>query len=144
SLGCRSRPGPFDFWANPRQGDANMQYMLMIYDDESVWAKMPGDQRGRMHQEYMDFTQQIVKSGHFRAGARLQPVATTTTVKQKGGKTVTTDGPFIETKEQLGGYYLVECRDLDEALGLAGRIPSLKVGGSVEVRPVVPSESRPA
>jgi len=115
-----------------------MQYILLIYDQEKVWAKMPEAQRGNIHEEYGQFTQGIVKSGHFRAGAQLQPIATATTVREKNGKTMTTDGPFMETKEQLGGYYLVECKDLDEALSIAARIPSVRVGGSIEVRPVVP------
>lgn len=115
-----------------------MQYLLMIYDNEKTFAAMPRATRNQLMQEYGVFTQEIVKSGHFRAGAQLQPSSTATTVKLENGKRAMTDGPFVETKEQLGGYYLVECKDLDEALSIAGRIPSLEVGGKVEVRPLVP------
>lgn len=89
-------------------------------------------------QEFRDFTQSIVKSGNYRAGDQLAPVATATSVREKDGKAVTTDGPYVETKEQLGGYYLVEAKDLDEAVALAKRIPSVRLGGGVEVRPIVP------
>jgi hypothetical protein len=116
-----------------------MQYLLMIYDDEKIWATMPEAQRNKVHQDYLEFTQDIIKTGHFRAGAQLQPVATATLVREKAGKRVTSDGPFAESKEQLGGYYLVETKDLDEAITLAGRIPSVRIGGAIEVRPLVPS-----
>ena len=118
-----------------------MQYVLMIYDNEETFAAMSEGRRGQLMQAYGEFTQDIVKSGHFRAGAQLQPSSRATTVREKSGKRATTDGPFVESKEQLGGYYLVECKDLDEALSIAGRIPSLQVGGAIEVRPLV---SRPA
>jgi len=85
--------------------------------------------------EYMDFTQSIVKSGNMRAGDALQPTSTATTVRVRDGKTTLTDGPFAETKEQLGGYYLVEAKDLDEASKIAARIPGARTG-SVEVRPI--------
>jgi hypothetical protein len=114
-----------------------MQYLLMIYDEEKAWAKLPADVRAKLSQDYAELTRDIVKSGHFRAGAQLQKVSTATTVREQGGKRLTTDGPFAETKEQLGGYYLVECKDLDEALAIAQRIPSVRVGGAVEVRPLV-------
>jgi hypothetical protein len=118
-----------------------MQYMLLIHDDEKQWAKMPESTKNRFMEEYGEFTQGIVKSGHFRAGSQLQPVSTATTVREKNGKVVTLDGPYAETKEQLGGYYLVECKDLDEAIAIAKRIPSVRAPGSVaviEVRPLVP------
>jgi hypothetical protein len=114
-----------------------MQYMLLIYDNEKAFGKMPEAQRGKVMQEYGEFTQAIVKSGHFRAGSQLQVTSNATTVREKNGKVVTVDGPFAETKEQLGGYYLVECKDLDEALAIAKRIPSVR-SGSIEVRPLVP------
>ena len=100
---------------------------------------MPETQKGQIMQEYGEVIQGIVKSGHFRGGAQLQPTSTSTTVRERNGKLTTIDGPFAETKEQLGGYHLVECRDLDEAIVIAGRIPTLRVGGSIEVRPVVPT-----
>ena len=118
-----------------------MQYMLLIYDDEKRWKSMPETELNKVMQEYGEFTQGIVKSDHFRAGSQLQPTSTATTVRERAGRTTTTDGPFAETKEQLGGYYLIECRDLDEAIAIAARVPSVRVGGSVEVRPLV---SRPA
>jgi hypothetical protein len=93
-------------------------------------------------QEYGEFIQAIVRSGHYRAGGQLQPTSTSTTVREKNGKLISTDGPFAETKEQLGGYHLIECNDLDEALSIAGRIPTLRVGGAVEVRPVMPTSER--
>jgi hypothetical protein len=115
-----------------------MQYLLLCCVDEGRWATMPEAQKGQIMQEYSEFMQSIVTSGHYRASTKLQPSSMATTVREHHGKRVTTDGPFAETKEQLGGYHLVECRDLDEALAIAGRIPTLRVGGSIEVRPVVP------
>jgi hypothetical protein len=119
-------------------GDA-MQYLLMCCFDETRWGQLPNAQREQIMQEYREFMQAIVKSGHFRGGAKLQPTSMATTVRQRNGKLVITDGPFAETKEQLGGYHLVECQDLDEALAIAGRIPTLPVGGVIEVRPLVPT-----
>jgi hypothetical protein len=113
-----------------------MQYLLLIYDDETLWANMPAEQGAQLHDEYMTFTQDLMKSGKMKAGDALQPTRTATTVRVRGGKTTTTDGPFAETKEQLGGYYLIEAEHLDEAFAIAARIPSAKVG-SIEVRPVM-------
>lgn len=114
-----------------------MQYLLLIYDEEKVWANMPEAEQNAIFGDYMAFSEGIVKSGHYRAGEALEPTSTATTVSLKDGKTFTTDGPFAETKEQLGGYYLIEAKDLDEAVAIAARIPSLKYGGKVEVRPVM-------
>jgi hypothetical protein len=119
-----------------------MQYMLLCCFDEERWATMPDAQKDQIMQEYSAFIQGIVKSGHYRAGARLQPTSMATTVREQQGKRITTDGPFAETKEQLGGFHLVECQDLDEAIAIAARIPTLRVGGSVEVRPVMPASER--
>ena len=113
-----------------------MQYLLLIYEREADWNAMGEKEKGAIFQEYMAFTQGITKSGHHRAGDALQPVSTATTVRVRNGKTVTTDGPFAETREQLGGYYLVEAKDLDEAISIAARIPSARYG-SVEVRPIM-------
>jgi hypothetical protein len=113
-----------------------MQYMLLIYDDENAWKNMSEAEAGQFFGEYMQFTQDITKSGHHKAGDALQPVSTATTVRVRDGKTLTTDGPFAETKEQLGGYYLIEAANLDEALAIAARIPSSRIG-SIEVRPVM-------
>ena len=114
-----------------------MRYMLLIYDDEKRWGKMSEQERGAIFRQYREFTESIRQGGAFEAGAPLQPTSTATTVRGKNGKTVTTDGPFAETKEQLGGYYIVEAKDLDEAISIAARIPSVRVGGSIEVRPIM-------
>jgi hypothetical protein len=115
-----------------------MQYLLMCCFDEKQWGKIPESQRDEVMQEYGEFVQSIVKSGHYLAGAKLQSSLTATTVRGRNGKPVLTDGPFAETKEQLGGYHLVECKDLDEALSIAKRIPTIRVGGTIEVRPLEP------
>jgi hypothetical protein len=116
-----------------------MQYLLLIYDNEKVWEDMPEAERNRMFGAYMTFTNDIKASGHYIAGDALQPVRTATSVRVRNGKTQTTDGPFAETREQLGGYYLVEAKDLDEATKLAARIPSAEIG-TIEVRPVMKFE----
>jgi hypothetical protein len=115
-----------------------MQYLLMCCFDEKQWGKMPESQRDEIMQEYGEFVQSIVKSGHYLAGAKLQSSSTARTVRGRNGKPVLTDGPFAETKEQLGGYHLVECKDLDEALSIAKRIPTIRLGGTIEVRPLEP------
>lgn len=112
-----------------------MQYLLMIYRNEAEFAKNEATFGEKMLGEYQDFTQSIIQSGNFKAGDRLQSVSTATTVRVRDGKVVTTDGPFAETREQLGGYYLIEAKDLDTALGIAARIPGARYG-SVEVRPI--------
>jgi hypothetical protein len=122
-----------------------MQYMLLIYGDEEKWAKVPNDQLAKVMDEYREFTQRIVKSGHLRGGARLQATGSATTLREKHGKRLTTDGPYAEAKEYLGGYYLLECEHLNEALAIAGRIPGLRFGDAVEIRPVMPTpEASPA
>ncbi len=113
-----------------------MQYMLLIYQSEAEFGKLSDEEKGKLYQEYGPFTEGITKSGHFRAGAGLQPTSTATTVRVKSGRRVVTDGPFAETKEQLAGYYVIEAKDLDEAIGIAARIPSARIG-SVEVRPLM-------
>jgi hypothetical protein len=113
-----------------------MQYLLLIYTNEANMKNATQADMNTMMLEYREFTQAIVKSGHMKAGDALQPSATATTVRVRDGKTLRTDGPFAETKEQLGGYYLVEAKDLDEATKLAAAIPGAKVG-AIEVRPVM-------
>ena len=113
-----------------------MQYLLMCCFDERAWERIPGPQRDALMRDYGEFVRGLAQSGCLRAGAKLGPSATATTVRVRDGKAVVTDGPFAETKEQLGGYHLVECRDLDEAIAIASRIPTLPFGGSVEVRPL--------
>jgi hypothetical protein len=117
-----------------------MEYLLLIYGSEAEQAKMSQAEMGAMYQEYAGFTKSIQQSGNHRGGHELQPVSTATTVRIRDGKRVVTDGPFAETREQLGGFYLIQARDLDEALGIAERIPSARFG-SIEVRPVVPPHS---
>ena len=113
-----------------------MQYLLLIYEAEKAWTTMPEAERNTLFAEYMAFTNDIKSSGHLRAGDALQPTHTATTVRVREGKTSTTDGPFAETREQLGGYYLIEAKDLDEATRIAARIPSARLG-SIEIRPVM-------
>ena len=113
-----------------------MQYLLLIYRNEAGLGSMTADDRKKMTAEYGAYTQSIIQSGHFKAGDGLQPTTTATSVRVREGKIMTTDGPFAETREQLGGYYLVEAKDLDTALGLAARIPGAKTG-TIEVRPVM-------
>ncbi len=113
-----------------------MQYLLLIYDNEADWTKMPEADKNAMYQEYGQFTQSITQSGHHKAGHQLQPISTATTVRVRDKKRVVTDGPFAETKEQLGGFYMIEAKDLDDAIAVAARIPSARVG-SIEVRPIV-------
>ena len=113
-----------------------MKYLLLIYGNEAKWASRSEEERGRSYQEYMDFTNDIYRTKHYIAGEALQPIATATTVRVHDGKTVATDGPFAETREQLGGFYMVEAKDLDEAIALAARIPGARLG-SIEVRPIM-------
>jgi hypothetical protein len=117
-----------------------MQFLLLIYSAEATFAKMNPQDVAAMSAEYGKFTQEITKSGHYRGGERLKPIAAATTVRVRDGKRVTTDGPFAETKEQLGGFYLIDANDLDEAIAVAARIPGARVG-SIEVRPIFARES---
>src|SRR6266704_6165569 len=113
-----------------------MQYLLLIYSAESQWQGLAEPEKQKIYQRYRDLIQDMQKTGKHRGGHELQPISSATTVRVRGGKKLVTDGPFAETKEQLGGYFLVEAKDLDEALALAARIPSVETG-SIEVRPVV-------
>ena len=105
-----------------------MQYLLLIYQNPSIWADMSEADQGKIFGEYMDYARAIKASGNYLGGEALQPTSTATLVRKKAGKVVTTDGPFAETKEQLGGYFLVEAKDLDEAISLAARIPEVALG----------------
>jgi len=116
-------------------GVSKMQYLLMIYQNEAEYGKIDAATGKKMMEEYGAFTQSIIQSGNFKAGDALQPTTTATTVRVRDGKTLTTDGPFAETREQLGGYYLVEAKDLNAAVAIAARIPGAKTG-SIEVRPI--------
>lgn len=113
-----------------------MKYLCLIYDEEKKLAGMPKGETDAMFAEYFGFTDSIKKSGHYVGGEALQPVQAATTVRVRNGKTTATDGPFAETKEQLGGFYLINARDLNDAIQVASRIPSARVG-SVEVRPIL-------
>lgn len=113
-----------------------MQYLLLIYADESAWESRSDGERQAIYREYGALNGDLRAQGKLLAGDELQPVATATTVRVRGGETVVTDGPFAETKEALGGYYLVDAESLDEAIEWAARIPSAREG-SIEIRPVV-------
>jgi hypothetical protein len=117
-----------------------MKYLLLIHDEEKAWDKMADDEKKAIYAEYGQFSEQIHASGNMITGAQLQPTSTATSVRMRDGKRLVTDGPFAETREQLGGYYLIEAGDLDEAIGIASRIPSAKIG-TIEVRPLMPMES---
>jgi hypothetical protein len=113
-----------------------MKYLCLIYESERQWESMPKDQADAIFGEYFAFTDGIKKSGHHLGGEALQPTQSATTVRVRNGKLSTTDGPFAETKEQLGGFYLIQANDLNDAIQVASRIPGARFG-SIEVRPVV-------
>ena len=112
-----------------------MRYLCLIYDEEKKWATMSKGEQDAIMGEYFAFTEDIKKSGHYIGGEALQPVSTATSVRTRGGKMSTTDGPFAETKEQLGGFYLINAKDLNDALQIAAKIPAAKTG-TIEVRPI--------
>jgi len=114
-----------------------MQYLLLIYETESqFYDALSETEKQEIYRQYHELIQELEKSGKYKGSHQLQPIATATTVRVRDGKSAVTDGPFAETKEQLGGYFLVEAKDTDEALAIAARIPSVH-RGSIEVRPVV-------
>ncbi|MGE0135128.1 MAG: YciI family protein [Dehalococcoidia bacterium] len=112
-----------------------MKYMLLIYSVETNREADHPDQEALMN-EYWAFTENLQRNGQYIAGDALQPTMTATTVRVRNGATATSDGPFAETKEQLGGYYLVEANDLDEAIKLAAQIPDAR-NGCIEIRPLM-------
>jgi hypothetical protein len=112
-----------------------MQYLLLIYGDETRWDRLTEDECNQHLAECMAFEEEIRTSGHSRAGDALQPTSRATSVRLRGGKVLCTDGPFAETKEQLGGFYVIEARDLDEAVAIAARVPAAAYG-SIELRPI--------
>lgn len=116
-----------------------MQYMLLIYENEAEMQKRSAAEIDTIIKEYGSFTDSIVKSGQFRAGDPLESSATATVVRVRNGKTLTSDGPYAETKEQLGGYYIIEANDLDEAVAVAARVPCAREF-AVEVRPIMKLE----
>ena len=113
-----------------------MQYMLLIYNDPHTWESMSEGERGEIYGRYFTFTEELRGSGKMVAGDALQPTSTATSVRVRDGETLTTDGPFAETKEVLGGYYLIDVETLDEALEWAAKLPGSSYG-TVEVRPIV-------
>ena len=113
-----------------------MKYLCLIYNEEKNMAAMGKAESDAMTAEYMAFTDEIRKSAHYVAGDALKAVSTATSVRVRNGKLSATDGPFAETKEQLGGYYVIQAKDLNEAIAIAARIPSARTG-TIEVRPIV-------
>ena len=116
-----------------------MKYMLLIYSDESAWAE---EEREHCYRESTELTHELNATNHFVAASPLHPVATATSVRVRDGRRMVTDGPFAETREQLGGYFLINAADLDEAVSIAARIPGARKG-TVEVRPVVELDNLP-
>jgi hypothetical protein len=113
-----------------------MEYMLLIYGDEKAWNALTQDEINKIMADYGTYTQEVIAAGIMRGGSELAPVHTASTVRVRNGKTLTADGPFAETKEQLGGYYLIDVPNLDEAIKWAAKIPSA-AWGSIEIRPQV-------
>lgn len=113
-----------------------MKYLILCCFNEDGWQAIPEPERDTVMQEYSAWIDRVQQSGQHVASAKLTPSATAATLRPINGKPVVTDGPFAETKEQLGGYHLVECSDFDEAVSLASGIPTLRVGGTIEVREV--------
>ena len=113
-----------------------MEYLLLIYEDESSRVGMTEADRNAVFGAYSTYTKSLTDAGVMRGGNALQPIASATSVRHREGETLTTDGPFAETKEQLGGYYLIDCENLDAALAWAAKLPAAKTG-TVEVRPIM-------
>ena len=113
-----------------------MRYACLIYDDEKKLGGMSKTEADAFMAEYFQFTEDVKQSGRYVAGEALQPIQSATSLRIRSGKLSTTDGPFAETREQLGGFYLIDARDLNEAIQIASRIPSARTG-TIEVRPVV-------
>ncbi|HKC47767.1 MAG TPA: YciI family protein [Gemmatimonadales bacterium] len=113
-----------------------MKYLCLIYEDEKKVATMPKGELDAFTGEYFTFTDGLKKTGQYVAGEALQPTGTATTVRVRNGKVSTTDGPFAETKEQLGGFYMIDAKDLNDAIQVASKIPSARLG-SIEVRPIM-------
>jgi hypothetical protein len=116
-----------------------MRYMLLIYGNESAAAQRSPEERHECLNHHLELKDSMNKAGVFRAADPLQPTAAATTIRVQNGKAIATDGPFAETKEQLGGYYLIDCKDLDEAISWTSKLASLCGGawGSIEIRPIV-------
>jgi len=115
--------------------EAHVKYMLLIHFDQEAWGKLTLTERQKIYGEHVQLAEQLTASGQYLAGHPLQPPSTTASVRIRDGKRLVTDGPFAETREQLGGYMLVDAKDLDEAIGIAARVPGARMG-TVEVRTV--------
>jgi len=113
-----------------------VRYLLLIYGEEAQWTNMSPQEQAAEFQAYEDFGKWLTEKGWMRGGDALQATSSATSVRVRDGKTVTTDGPFAETKEQLGGYYMIDCDNLDQAIDAASRIPAAR-GGTIEVRPIM-------
>jgi hypothetical protein len=113
-----------------------MRYLLLIYEDESGWTALSPEEQAAGMQEYNAFTEWLREQGLMRGGDALTPTSSATLVRVRDGETLATDGPYAETKEQLGGFYLIECDDLDRAIDAASRIPGAR-RGAIEIRPIV-------
>jgi len=113
-----------------------MQYLLLIYHQESLWDAVSEPEKQAIYGRYRALRQELMDTGKFKGGSQLQPTSAATVVRVRDGKTAITDGPFAETHEHLGGYFLIEAKDLDEATSIAARIPSARAG-TIEVRPLV-------
>jgi hypothetical protein len=114
-----------------------MQYMLLIYNDEPAWLALGDDERREITGEYMSLVEALRVTGQYLDGAPLQPSSVSTTVRVRSGEHLVTDGPFADTKEQLGGFFMVEAESIDEAIDIAARLPGARYG-TIEVRPVAP------
>jgi hypothetical protein len=112
-----------------------MRYLLLIYGDETQAQQQPEDMEATL-KPWWDYGQWLKDQGWYLGGDALQQTSAATTVRVDAGKTLTVDGPFAETKEQLGGYYMIDCENLDQAIDAASRIPSVQWGGTIEVRPI--------
>jgi len=113
-----------------------MKYLLLIYDEEQTWQALGEAAQQPIYGEYRQLIEELTSKGQFLAGSQLQPTSTATSIRVRDGKQMVTDGPFAETREQLGGYFLIEAKDLDEAISIAGRVPSARMG-TIELRPLV-------
>ena len=114
----------------------DMKYALLIYAAENDWAEKSNEEQGRIYAEYMNYSAELKKSGKMLSCEPLNPTSTATTIRVRNGKTIPTDGPFADTKEQLGGIYVVDVKDLDEAIIWASKIPDAR-NGSIEIRPLM-------
>jgi hypothetical protein len=132
--GCRSRHSPFDLLMEAQI----LKYMLFIYHDEQAWNRLPEAEHQELYSEYRLLIQELQSSGQYLVGDQLQPATTASSVRVRDGKQLVTDGPLGETRGQVGGFFMIDANDLDEAIRIAARIPSARMG-TVEVRPVVES-----